>query len=165
MKYFKIYILIFFLFFFLNLTGQDNNTPEDEEGMNLFLLFLVMGAMALMFGAAFVGALVAGLIMFSIIILTALGIISISFLAGLQKRSVTAGFKTFTYISSCIVGAVTGIAGVWVLFRLLNLDVNSQTTIITGIVSGFTGGLILAYFINKLFPLVLLKIRERYFSS
>lgn len=81
-----------------------------------------------------------------------MGIISASVVAGLYKRSFTTGFKTFIYIISCIIGMALGIVGVWIVFRLLHLNISDTASVLTGLLAGLLGGLLIGFTATKLLP-------------
>lgn len=125
------------------------NSPDDEE-FNLFLFSLIAVAVCGMIGAAIIGAFAATLVVLISAALISFGILSISVLAGLYKRSVAAGFKTLLYILCPIGGAVIGMSGYLIADKLFEISIPVNKGLLAGAVGGIAGGIIMAFAISKI---------------
>lgn len=117
--------------------------PADDE-FNLFLFAFALTALALMAGAALIGILVTAAALVTLGALLLFGIISVSALAALKQKSATAGFRTFLYIFSILLGAVIGMGGFALIIWLLQLDIPYRYGIIAGTLGGLAGGYLMA---------------------
>jgi len=125
------------------------NTPDDEE-FNLFLFSLLAVAICGMVGAAIIGAFAATMAVLLSAALIGAGVLSVSVLAGLYKRSVTAGFKTLLYIICPIAGAILGMSGFLIATELFDISVPAKKGLLARAVGGIIGGLIMAFAISKI---------------
>lgn len=150
MKSFK--TLTAFLLFPMALFSQTNNDAGADDGMNLFLLFFLLAAISIMVGATVAGSIAAIILLFLVFAFISIGILSISFLAGLYKRSLSAGFKTLIYIVGALCGAFLGTTGAWLVFRMFNVEISQIAAITTGLVAGFADGVLMSFAIIKTIP-------------
>jgi hypothetical protein len=128
--------------------NNPGNNPADEE-FNLFLFTLLLVAISAMIGAAIIGAFAATSLLFLLIAFISVGILSVSLLAGLYKRSVTAGFKTFLYIICPLTGMLIGMSGFWIAARLLTISIANKTGLLAGATGGILGGIVMAFALSK----------------
>jgi len=150
-----------FLFICLFISGvvycQDSHTspPNPDDDFNLFLLVWAGIFISLMLGAALAGiALVSGLLLLAGAFV-GFGILSVSVLAGIYKRSITTGFKTFLYIACPLAGIAIGVVGFYIMIELFYLDISKQWGLLAGIAGGLIGGLIMAFTLSKLILMLL----------
>lgn len=143
------------------LFSQTSSEAATDEGMDIFLLLFALGAIAIMVGAAVAGSVFVTLLILLFFVFISIGIISVSILAGLQRRSITAGFKTFVYIICCLIGMSFGSFGVWIVFKLLDLDVQNSVGVIVGLFAGLTGGILVGYTVIKIFPGLIQYYKQR----
>jgi hypothetical protein len=156
---------IIFLFFLLFLLSQNisfsqvsadtlsaTSTPaaEQEEDFNLFLFAFAAVAISLMIGIAMIGALASLVLLFLLAAFISFGIVSVSVMAGLYKRSATAGFKAFIYIVCALAGIATGVFGYWIIDNLFTLSISDRAGLLAGGIGGFLGGLLLAFIATKI---------------
>ena len=165
MKSFKIILLLINLGISFNLFAQSQADPSADEGMDLFLLIFALAVISLMIGAAVAGSVVATLALLFLFAFISVGIISVSVLAGLYKKSISSGSKTLTYLICSITGMFSGAIGVWIIFRLLKIEISDTLTLVTGILSGLTGGVLMAYAVIRIFPSLISYFREKYFAG
>lgn len=143
------------------LFGQTNPEAVTDEGMDMFLLLFALGVIAIMIGSAVAGSVFVTILMLLLFLFISIGIISVSILAGLQRKSIRAGLKAFIYITSCLIGISFGSIGVWLVFKLLNLDVHNSVGIIVGVVAGLAGGILISYSVIKIFPRLIQQYKQR----
>lgn len=129
-------------------TNDSASEPDDE--FNIFLLVLGTVFMSIMIGGAIVGAFAATLVLLSLFGLASVGILSVSVITGLYKRSFQAGFKTFLIIVCSVGGILFGTVGFWLVVKLFELKMSAATTFISGAVSGALGGVMLGIVVYKL---------------
>src|SRR5262245_33748048 len=97
----KLVWLFLFIIFASNMVfaqATPDGPPPPDDDFNVFLMILATIFFSLMIGAAFAGSFIAASVLLLMGALAGFGIVSVSILAGIYKRSVTAGFKTFLYI-------------------------------------------------------------------
>jgi len=134
-----------------SLVAKNNraNTPNDEE-FNLFLFSLLAVAICGMVGATIIGAFAATMVVLMSAALISFGILSISVLAGLYKRSIAAGFKTLLYIICPIGGAVIGMSGFLLADKLFEISIPVKKGLLAGAIGGVIGGIIMAFAVSKI---------------
>src|SRR5687767_12470709 len=71
----------------VNDLSRNNSVPEPDDEFNIFLLVLGTVFISIMIGGAIIGAFTATLVLLSLFGLVSLGILSISVITGLYKRS------------------------------------------------------------------------------
>ena len=136
--------------------------PKPDDDFNVFLLVFAAIAISAMLGAALAGViLVIGFLLLAGAFV-GFGILSVSVLAGIYKRSITAGFKTFLYIVCPVGGIAIGVIGYYILIELFHLSISKQFGLIAGILGGLLGGLIMALAIHKLTSLVLKYLLKKF---
>lgn len=161
MKSKKIIPGIALLFIPTILLGQTNPEAVTDESMDMFLLLFALGVIAIMIGAAVAGSIFVTILMLLLFLFISIGIISVSILAAFQRKSIAAGLKAFIYITSCLIGISFGSVGVWLVFKLLNLDVHNSVGIIVGVVAGLAGGILISYSVIKTFPKLIQQYKQR----
>jgi hypothetical protein len=159
-------ILFLFLSLFLFIPSlvycQDGSQspPKPDDDFNVFLL--VFAAISAMLGAALAGAIfVVGFLLLAGAFV-GFGILSVSVLAGIYKRSITAGFKTFLYITCPVAGIGIGVVGFYILTELFHLSISRQMGLVAGILGGLVGGLLMALAIHQLTSLVLKYLLKKF---
>lgn len=128
-----------------------NNPPEPDDEFEAYLLvggFVFLCVAGGLFTAGFL--LLMGITGLAVL-LTALGILSSSFLVALHKRSLMAGFKTFLYLLLPLSGAITGATFFWGIAVLFHLHLGFEANVTVGALSGIVGGLLLAFVIILIF--------------
>jgi hypothetical protein len=138
---------------------DSTNTATDDE-MNIFLLVFAVVAISIILGAAIVGAFAATLLLLLATMFVSLGILSVSVLIGFYKQSVKVAFKTFLYLVSALIGMAIGASGFYLIARLFNLDSSGKTSLISGLLCGLIGGLLMAYII-----LIVIKLMAGHFKK
>lgn len=131
----------------LNITQlfQQNHNGVEDEGFNLFLFsLLVLGLVAICI-CVFIDIVITLLLLLLVFGLITAGALSGSILVGLNKKSFTAGFKTFVILFSTAGSAIISGVGFWLLNKLLHWC-SQEVAIFTGIVSGLLGGFALGFF-------------------
>lgn len=69
MRFFKLFILLFFLIISAIAFAQTGSVPENDRDTNLFLLLFALGVIGLMIGAAVVGAIATTFLLFLFLLL------------------------------------------------------------------------------------------------
>ncbi|HEX8575412.1 MAG TPA: hypothetical protein VF677_03880 [Flavobacterium sp.] len=128
----------------IQLFQQNYNSVEDEE-FNLFLFSLLILGLIGIFICVSIGIIITLLLLLVVFGLITVGALSGSILVGLNKKSFTAGFKTFVIIFSTASSAIIGGLSFWLLNKLLHWW-TPEIAICTGIVSGLLGGFALGFF-------------------
>jgi hypothetical protein len=131
-----------------------NNKPvemdADDEEFNVFLFMFALAVLSLMTGCLIAGIIIVVSCVLLLLALVSFGIISVSLLTGYYRRSVSAGFKAFVMLSSCVAGTLAGFLGFTLIVKLFKLNVSDQQMLITGSVSGAVGGLLLGWVAYKI---------------
>ena len=115
-----------------------------DDDFNLFLLTFALAAISFMIGVAIVGA---GLAIFLLTLAAAFigtGILSISVLVGLLKKSHTAAAKTMIYLVCALTAATAGAFGFWMIAVLFHLRLSSAASLLGGLLAGLLGGILWA---------------------
>lgn len=142
---------------------KDNSTAVPDDDFDLFLLVFATIVISVMIGFAMVGALSAIGLLLLLAAFISFGVLSVSVLAGLYKRSVTTSFKTFVHIACPLAGAISGILGFWIIINLFKVSILNQSGLLAGAIGGFLGGLLLAFVFTKI-TLILAKYLLRKLS-
>ena len=129
-------------------------TYKDEE-FNIFLFSLLALFICGLFGAAFVGALAAALVFGFLFLLVTLGIISTATIVAIYKRSYTAGFMAFLLLISGIGCGIVGCIAFILIGSFFQLPVSRTTFAVIGLLSGISGGLLMAKLSAKILKHVL----------
>lgn len=122
--------------------------PNDDD----FTAVLIMGMsifLAVMAGAVIVGAGLTLLLAALIAAFITTGIISASLLAAFYTRSIKAGFKTLIIIIAAILGAIIGMAGLFMAVKIFHLHISNQTALLTGSLGGLGGGILTGFIIYR----------------
>jgi hypothetical protein len=130
------------------------DVAEEDPGLFLLMMFMLMGAVIAVFICLGVGLLLSGIISLMI----AAGIVSISAFMAWYNKSIYAGVKWFVYLSFAIIGIAGGIVGSVLIgyFSDYNSPVNEM--FLWSIPAGLIGGLIAAWAIIKIGNLVYKRI-------
>jgi len=129
---------------------QSNLTTDTEEfediddfapGLFLFAIFAFVFILICV-GAGIVLTIVGLLILFGLI---GAGILSASILIGLNKKSVTKGFKTFLVSTATIGGLIIGMISFWIFNKITHWW-TLKTTLFAGSISGLLAGVVFGLF-------------------
>jgi hypothetical protein len=115
---------------------------EDDE-FNIFLFTFASVFLAAMAGVALIAAIVTALILFFLFALLSLGVLSTSFMVGLYKKSIAAGFKIFIVLVFTGGGTLIGIIGLWLTKHIFYLSFSDSTSLLIGAASGAIAGILL----------------------
>lgn len=138
-------ICLFLLPYFITtaLFAQSTGTPASDDEMNLFLMAFACVFIGVMLGAAVIGAILATLLFLLALAFVNFGILSTSFLIGLYKRSLAAGFKSLLLLGFGLPCAALGLATTFLFNYVVPLHLPNTALAFTGLLSGLTGGLLL----------------------
>jgi len=126
--------------------------PDDEE-FNLFLFAILVLGIVFIYVSVLIAILITILLLLIIFGFIAVGALSTSVLVGINKKSFTAGFRTFLMIFSTFSLTVIGIGSFWFLNRIVHWWNETKAIIIglsVGLISGLITGILLAFLIKKL---------------
>jgi hypothetical protein len=129
--------------------AADKRMKSDDD-FTVFLLLFAIFMVSIMIGIAAAGFLIMIMLFGVFVILLSIGIISISLWAAYSRRSATAGYKAFIYLSFSLVGIALGLAGSFFGAKIISLDLPDPALLIGGGIAGGLGGFLLAYIISKL---------------
>jgi hypothetical protein len=120
--------------------------PGDDFAPGVFLVVIfILCVVALIFlTVLFVAAIVGG----ALVLLTAFGVVSISILTGVARRSVSAAFRTFFLLSGSLIGMPIGIGALALLSRLMHDTLPWRVILPVGIILGSATGFLTAVAIN-----------------
>lgn len=142
--------------------SQSNSSTNPDDGeFNLFLLSLLTIFFCSMFAAAILGAVIAMFIFLLLFALITIGVLSTSVAIGLYKKSFSAGFKSFLMIllgSGC---AVISAIGLFIADYFFQLPISTFAIVIVGLMSGATGGIIMAIAMHRVIRTILKIITQR----
>ena len=147
----KIFILLEFVIFSTVLFAQSDTAGKNDDEMNIFLLVFAIVTLSVILGAAVIGAFAATLLLLFIALFIGMGILSVSVMAGLYTRSLSAAFKTLLYIICMLMGLLIGAAGFILVSGVFHLGISNVTALIAGTTSGLLGGLLMAVIVSKIF--------------
>jgi len=129
---------------------KDTSMENDEsDDFSPGLFFLTVIGLAFILVCVGVGIALTVMVLLILFGLVSFGILSTSFIVGLNKRSFAKGFKTFILLASTIGGLIFGGVGFWLLNKIIHWW-TTKAAIINGLTSGLFAGLIfgfLAYYI------------------
>jgi hypothetical protein len=117
---------------------------DFAPGVFLAVVFFVCVGVGLLFTFLIVAAVVGG----AIVLLTAFGVVSISILTGLARRSLSAAFRTFFLLSGTVIGIPAGIGGLAFLSRLMHNTLLWRVILPAGLLLGATAGFSAAMAVN-----------------
>lgn len=126
------------------------SVPANDDVSPGMLFLLVIGGLIIFAGLA-IGIVLVGLVILLVTALISAGILSVSILTGLHKRSFTTGFKTFVILSSTVMGALGAGAVCWLLY-MLHWKIDSTTIVVIlcgGAISGILFGFIATFILQK----------------
>ena len=136
--------------------------PNPDDDFNVFLLVFAGIFIALMLGAALAGLLfMTGFLLFAAAFI-GLGILSVSVLAGIYKKSITAGFKTFLYVTCPLAGIGIGVIGFYILTSSFYVNIPKQYGLTAAIAGGLVGGILMATVVYKLTSLLLKYLLKKF---
>jgi hypothetical protein len=113
---------------------------DESNDFSPGLLFFAIAGLALMLISATTCILLFLLSLLLVIFLASTGIISVSLLAGLYRKSLAAGIKTFIVLTSSITGMIFCAATCWLVGKIQYCD--SDAVILASAVCGLVGGLV-----------------------
>ncbi|MBP9083090.1 MAG: hypothetical protein KBH11_08435, partial [Bacteroidia bacterium] len=115
---------------------------ENDFSPGLFFIAM-LGFGFMLLGVGF-GIALTFIVVLVISGLISLGVLSAAVLVGLNKKSYTAGFKTFIILGSLVGGIFLGGAGFWVLNRIMKWW-TTETALLSGSFAGLIAGLLFGY--------------------
>ncbi|MBK8415926.1 MAG: hypothetical protein IPL22_16345 [Bacteroidetes bacterium] len=121
---------------------NDSTDLENDFSPGLFFIAMVgFGFMLLGVGCGIALTFIVVLVLSGLI---SLGVLSAAVLVGLNKKSYTAGFKTFIILGSLVGGIFLGSAGLWVLNKIMKWW-TTETALLSGSLAGLTAELLFGY--------------------
>lgn len=123
---------------------EPSSSDELEDGSSPGLFFIAIFGFGIMFLGVGVGIALTFIVVLVISALVSLGVLSAAVLVGLNRKSYTAGFKTFVVLGSAIGGIFLGSAGFWVLNKITKWW-PLETALLSGALAGLIGGLLFGY--------------------
>jgi Flp pilus assembly protein protease CpaA len=141
---------------------------RDDEEFNLFLFAILVLGIIFICISVLIAVLIALLSLLIIFGFIAVGALSTSVLVGINKKSFTAGFRTFTIIFSTFSFGVIGTGAFWFFNRIVHWWSQSEAIIIglsVGLASGFIAGISVAFLIKKLSTLLKNKLEKKAASA
>lgn len=144
------------------LFAQQNKPAGPDDEFNVFLMVFALIAVSVMMGSVMIGAFFACLALLIISGLIAMGILSVSVVAGLYKRSLQAGFKTFCILVCSGAGVITGIGGVLLARYLFEFDISDVSAVLAGATGGLCGGILLGLLIFRTAVLALAYLKRKF---
>jgi hypothetical protein len=126
------------------------DVAEEDPGLFLLMMFMLMGAVIAVFICLGVGLLLSGIISLMI----AAGIVSISAFMAWYNKSIYAGVKWFVYLTFAIIGIAGGIVGSLLIGYFRDYTSPTREMFLWSIPAGLIGGLIAAWAIIKIGNLV-----------
>lgn len=167
-----IFLLTILMFIFLsaetlaidsaNITSQANQYNDDFDGAPGLGIFVLLTFIFILICVG-IGIVLAILLLLLIFGLIGAGILSVSVLVGLNKKSFSKGFKTLLISSSTIGGFLLGTSGFWLLNKITHWWTFPNSLLIgsvSGLLSGFLFGVFLFYVLQKLTTFLLLKLNK-----
>lgn len=151
-----------FLLGFVAGLAQGSELPKQDDEFGIFLLAIGSIFICAMIGAAIIGAMAASLFVFLLFGLAALGVLSASIAVALYKRSISAGFKTLLIIIFSFTGSILGIAGSFVISRLVDITASANVLVPTAGAGGAIGGVLMALAASKIIQAMLNSLVKRF---
>lgn len=133
--------------------NSESGVYEDEGDFAPGLLMMVLLMLGLILVCMGVGAVVAGFLLFTIFGLVSFGLLSVSILVGLHKRSFTKGFRTFLVSFSAFCGLLSLGTGFALLNKVLHWWTTGTALIAgsaIGLLAGLGFGLMVHYLLQRL---------------
>ncbi len=140
---------------------QKNPSGESNQ-YKAALGILLIAFSCVMIGTIIVGAFAVVFILLSILVLISIGVLSTSIIAGLYKKSIAYGFKTFLLISCSCFGGVIGAVSLFFISKIEALRLTHQTSLIIGTASGLIGGILMGLIVFKLLQLFLNYFKQKF---
>ena len=147
-----------------NISTQVIQYDDDFDGAPGLGIFVLL-TFAFILICVGIGIVLAILLLLFIFGLIGAGILSISILVGLNKKSFSKGFKILLIGSSTIGGLIVGISGFCILNKITHWWTFPNSLLIgsgSGLISGFLFGLFLFYVLQKLTTFLLLKLDKNW---
>jgi hypothetical protein len=126
-----------------------DGTDDFSPGLAFFTL-IGIGFILVCVGAGIVITVIVLLILFGLI---SGGILSVSLIVGLNKRSFASGFKTFLVTTTSFGGLLIGGLGFWLINELLHwwtTQIALSSGACMGLIAGFIFGIFAFYVLQKL---------------
>lgn len=142
---------ILYLLEFLPILLQANNV-EDEE-FNMFLFSMLILGLVFICISLVIAIFAVTISLLTIFGLITIGALSVSVLVGLNKKSITTGFRTFVVFFSTFAMVILGALSFWILNRIVHWWSQMKSIILgsgIGLVSGLIIGIVIAFIIEKL---------------
>jgi hypothetical protein len=135
--------------------------PTPDDGFNVFLLVFGTAFICVMIGSVLTGVIAVMGFLLVLFALIPVGIVSVGILAGLYRRSLSAGFKTILYMGCSGAGMLAGAPVFWLINRVFHMHLTPRTAALTGACSGLLGGLLLGIVLFSLIRLFLDYCRQK----
>lgn len=149
----------------LTIVLQGNTIEDDEFNMFLFsMLLLGLAFICISLALAIFAVIISLLVIFGLI---TIGALSVSVLVGLNKKSITTGFRTFVVFFSTFAMTVLGAISFWILNRIIHWWSQIKSIVLgsgIGLVSGLIIGIVIAFIIKKLSAFLKHKLDSRKMS-
>jgi hypothetical protein len=137
--------------------SEDSIADDDFAPGLLFLTLIGIGLISVCIGIGSIVTIVLLALLFGFI---SLGILSSSVIVGLNRRSFTAGFKTFIVSITSVARIVLGITALYLTNYLFDLHLSHSITLCVG-----AGGGLVAGFILGLISFIMLQQFLRFFKQ
>ena len=141
---------ILYLLEFFPILLQANNVEDEEFNMFLFsMLILGLIFICISLVITILAVIISLLTIFGLI---TIGALSVSVLVGLNKKSITTGFRTFVVFFSTFAMVILGALSFWILNRIVHWWSQMKSIILgsgIGLVSGLIIGIVIAFIIKK----------------
>lgn len=124
-------------------TPQNDSTDLENDFSSGLFFIAMLGFGFMLLGVGF-GIALTFIVVLVISALVSLGVLSAAVLVGLNKKSYTAGFKTFIVLGSAVGGIFLGSAGFWVLNKITKWW-TTETALLSGSLAGLIAGLLFGY--------------------
>ena len=141
--------------------ANPGQNPTPDEDFDLFLLVFGTAFICVMIGSVLTGVIAVMGFLLVLFALIPVGIVSVGILAGLYRRSLSAGFKTILYIGCSGAGMLAGAPVFWLINRLFHMHLTPRTAVLTGACSGLLGGLLLGIVLFSLIRIFLDYCRQK----
>lgn len=151
--------ILAFLLLSCTLWAQDGPPAQDDE---FAAVLLIIGSffMLMALGTLFLGIIALLLAAAAIAALAGAGILSMSVIYGLYRKSVGAGFRTFVLLTAMAGGAAIGAVLATVLPQIPQLGIRVNHALVWGLAGGLGGGAVLGWLFNYTLKRLWLRIEK-----